>query len=439
MTRRRLAAAAALALPVLAAALATAITIARVPGLRILAVALLLLAIVVGWRGLLHTGLARWLQLAAAAAMLVGAAALLPWGEPLLLLGDVLVILALAGGVAAAHEAFRIHVPLPTATAPRRPVLVWNPRSGDGSAVRHNLAAEAQARGIEPIELRPGNDLRDLVLEAIERGADAVAAAGGDGTQAVVAEIAVERGLPFACIPAGTRNHFALDLGVDREDVVGALDAFVDGGERRVDLPLVNGHTFVNNVSLGVYAEAVAQSGYRAAKKRTLLRTLPEAGDMDLVWTGPHGHRHSGGVAILVSNNRYRLGMLEGGTRPRIDEGLLGVTVLGEPTQIGEGLHPLQRPWRQWSAAEFEVGASAPVPTGIDGESVLLEPPLRFSVRPRALRVRISRHHPGASPSAGIPDGLPNMARELVRIAAGHEPVALAPSTESDAPAVTRA
>src|SRR5690606_6473876 len=108
------------------------------------------------------------------------------------------------------------------------------------------------------------------VLDALDGGADAVAAAGGDGTQAIVAEIAAERGVPFACIPAGTRNHFALDLGVDREDPVGALDALVDGGERRVDLPLVNGRTFVNNVSLGVYADAVARREYRGAKLRTL-------------------------------------------------------------------------------------------------------------------------------------------------------------------------
>ena len=94
--------------------------------------------------------------------------------------------------------------------------------------------------------------------------------AGGDGSQAIVAAMAAEAGLPYACIPAGTRNHFALDLGVDRDDVVGALDALVDGRERRVDLAEVNGRVFVNNVSLGVYAEAVQREGYREAKLRTI-------------------------------------------------------------------------------------------------------------------------------------------------------------------------
>src|SRR5204863_2500437 len=97
--------------------------------------------------------------------------------------------------------------------------------------------------------------------------------AGGDGSQALIATIAAELGLPYACIPAGTRNHFALDLGVDRDDVAGALDALIGGRERLVDLAYVNGRVFVNNVSLGVYGDAVQKAGYREAKIRTLLDT----------------------------------------------------------------------------------------------------------------------------------------------------------------------
>lgn len=421
MTRRRLAAAAAIALPAAALVLATAITFAREPGLRLVGVALLAVALTVGWRGLLRTGAARVAHLAAAAVALAAAAALLPWGEPLLLAADVLILLALAGAVAAADAAFRVRAPLPPAARPRRPALVWNPRSGDGAAGRHRLAEEASARGIAAIELRPGDDLRRIVLDALDGGADAVAAAGGDGTQAIVAEIAAERGVPFACVPAGTRNHFALDLGVDRDDVVGALDAFVDGGERRVDLPLVNGRTFVNNVSLGVYADAVARREYRGAKLRTLLATLSDGRRTAIGWTSPHGRRRRGRVAVLVSNNRYRLGMVGGGTRPRIDEGLLGITLLGPPSAIGGRVRFPRRAWRQWSARTFEVRASGPVPAGIDGESVLLDPPLRFSVRPRALHVRVARGHPGASPSAAIPDRVPDLVRALARMAAGRQ------------------
>jgi diacylglycerol kinase family enzyme len=115
-----------------------------------------------------------------------------------------------------------------------------------------------------------GSDLEQLVSDAVADGADAVAMAGGDGSQAVVAMVAAELDLAYACIPAGARNHFAVDLGVDHDDVVGALDAFVNGGERRVDLAEVNGRVFVNNVSLGLYAEAVQREGYREAKLRTI-------------------------------------------------------------------------------------------------------------------------------------------------------------------------
>jgi diacylglycerol kinase family enzyme len=82
------------------------------------------------------------------------------------------------------------------------------------------------------------------VREAVARGVDGLTMAGGDGSQALVAAIAAEHDLPYACMPSGTRNHFALDLGVDRKDVVGALGAFIDGGERYVDLAEVDGKVF---------------------------------------------------------------------------------------------------------------------------------------------------------------------------------------------------
>ena len=251
--------------------------------------------------------------------------------------------------------------------------------------------------------------------------------AGGDGSQAIVAAIAAERELPYACIPAGTRNHFALDLGVNRDDVVGALDAFVDGGEKRVDLAEVNGRVFVNNVSLGLYAEAVQRDGYREAKLRTIIDTLPEAlgpegAGLDLHWTGPGGNEHSAGAAILVSNNRYRLGNAVGsGTRPHIDDGLLGITVVGEPRGRGEGQRRLQRPWREWTAPEFEVRSEGPIAAGIDGEALVLQAPLRFSIRPGVLQVRIARAHPGASPSTTMPDSMLCTVREVFAIAAGRQ------------------
>jgi hypothetical protein len=220
--------------------------------------------------------------------------------------------------------------------------------------------------------------------------------------------IAAELDLPYACIPAGTRNHFALDLGVDREDVVGALDAFVNGGERRVDLAEVNGRVFVNNVSLGLYAEAVQQPGYREAKLHTLLDTVPDsigpdAKPPDLSWDSPVGKQSA--VAILVSNNAYRLGRALGsGTRPRLDQAVLGVTVLAPTASDADGTMRRRLGKEQWITPTFEIAADSDVPAGIDGEAIRLDPPLRFRIRPGALRVRIAPQHPGASPSALEPD-----------------------------------
>ena len=422
MRRRQLAAIVALAVGMATIVLGIAVAVSEFPrGLVLLGC--VVVAAAAAWYGVLRRGAERVVGLAIAALALAGAlVVLIANGAPFV---DLLVVAGLLVSLAAARATLAVHVDLPDAPAPQRPVLFFNPKSGGGKAERFAVAAEARARGIEPIELGPPWDLEQLVREAVAGGADGLAMAGGDGSQAVVAALAAELDLPYACVPAGTRNHFALDLGVDRDDVVGALDAFVDGGERIVDLAEVNGRVFVNNVSLGLYAEAVQREGYRDAKLRTLLDTVPDVlgpdgGDLDMRWTGPGGHEHRSGAMVLVSNNKYRLGRAVGsGTRPRIDDGLLGITVAGGPSGRGEGGRSLQRPVREWSAPGFEVDADRPVPAGIDGEALKLDPPLRFRIRPGVLRVRIARKHPGASPSAQAPEGIKAGLIELTRIARG--------------------
>ncbi len=420
--KRRLAAIGALLFGLASLVLAIAVAVGSFPhGLTVLAC--LIVGAVAAWYGVTRRGISRVAGLLVAAVLIAGAIVLVIVENRLL--EDLLILAGFWLALACAGAAFAVHVPLPAVERPRRPVLFFNPRSGGGKAERFHLADEARARGIEPIELAPGRDLRELVQQAVDGGADALAMAGGDGSQAIVAATAAERDLPYACVPAGTRNHFALDLGVDRNDVVGALDAFVDGGERRVDLAKVNGRVFVNNVSLGLYAEAVQRTGYRDAKLRTLLDTVPDVvgptdGGLDLRWTGPSGREHASGAVILVSNNRYRLGRALGsGTRPRIDDHVLGVTVVDRDAGEETGG---RRPWREWAAPRFQVESDQPVAAGIDGEAVMLDAPLRFEIVPTALRVRIARAHPGASPSAGMPDGIFSGVRGLVRIATGHAP-----------------
>src|SRR5918995_1921380 len=282
---------------------------------------------------------------------------------------------------------------------PGRPVLFVNPRSGGGKAARAEVAERARERGIETVIFAPGQRLEALARGAVANGADALGVAGGDGSLAVVAAVAAAHGLPFVCVPAGTRNHFALDLGVDPHDVLGALEAFTDGIERRIDVADVNGRVFVNNVSLGIYGDAVRSPGYRDAKVRTLLDTAEkvlgpsaEVAALRLVDDGGREHRHL--ALVLVSNNPYALDRpLARGARPALDGGRLGIIVLDAP---GARAHP---PGRAWSASRLEVSAAAPVHAGVDGEAVDLSPPLQFTIRPGALRVRISRHH-GIAPSA---------------------------------------
>ena len=295
---------------------------------------------------------------------------------------------------------------------PQRPVLFVNPRSGDGTAARVGLAERARDLGIGAVILAPGEDLVRLVRAAVESGADALGMAGGDGSLAVVAAAAAAQGLPFICIPAGTRNHFALDLGVDRHDVLGALDAFTEAVERTVDVAEVNGRPFLNNVSLGIYGEAVRRTAYRDAKVRTLVETaekvLAPHGQMPtLRLVDDAGREHDQPAVVLVSNNPYALDPPPSGTRPKLDSGRLGIIVLDAPDH---GPHP---PGRAWSAPYLEVLAPAPVHAGIDGEAVDLGPPLRFAIRPKALRVRISSRHPGASPSATQHGVMPRLRKPL--------------------------
>lgn len=302
----------------------------------------------------------------------------------------------------------------PAVLRAEHPVLIMNLKSGGGKAERFHLVDECRERGIEPIVLTPGTDLLELAEDAVARGADVIGMAGGDGSQALVASVASRYGIPHVVIPAGTRNHFALDLGLDRDDVVGALDAYSEGVERTIDLAEVNGRVFVNNASMGVYAKVVQSPEYRDAKLRTAAAMLPtiigpDATPMDLRFALPSGEQSLTSQLILVSNNPYNLHDLRGGgTRARMDAGVLGIMSLmvrgatdmqklvalesiGQVGQFGG--------WQEWVAPDFEVRSAKPVEIGVDGEALTLEPPLQFRIRPGALTVRLP---PGAgmSPAA---------------------------------------
>jgi diacylglycerol kinase family enzyme len=240
--------------------------------------------------------------------------------------------------------------------------------------------------------------------------------------------------VPHVCIPAGTRNHFALDLGLDRDDVIGALGAFTDGVERRIDLARVNDHVFVNNASLGVYAEVVQSDAYRDAKLETWTQMLPEllgpkAPPIDLKFEGPDGTELSDAPLVLVSNNPYQLTSLAGaGTRARLDTGRLGLVaaritaasdiaefVMFETIGQAQRFHGLL----EWSEVRFEVRSSSPVAVGLDGEALMLEPPLQFVSLPGALRVRLPQRASNGAAATSASFTRDNL-RALSRIATGH-------------------
>ena len=391
-------------------------------------------AAALGWVALTRRGTIRLVAVGLAVAALVGVAVAMVIRGAI----DELVVFLAAGAVfaVATRHAIRwsrrqeLPVVRPLARA-EKAVLLMNPRSGGGKVERFDLALEAKRRGISTVTLGPGDDLLALAREAA-RSADVIGMAGGDGSQAIVAQVAMEHDIAFVCVPAGTRNHLALDLGLDRDDVVGALEAFTSPVERVVDLAFVNDRVFVNNVSLGVYAQIVQSEAYRDAKLETTGKMLPEllgpnATPFDLRFLGADGRTERSAQLLLVSNNPYVLNTLVGaGSRPRMDTGRLGIVAI-EITSTAqaakfaslEAALQVQRfeGWSEWSADEFRVDSSSPVAAGIDGEAVVLEPPLRFSITPSALRVRLPPAAAGLSPAALRPSLSGSSLRELWEIA----------------------
>jgi diacylglycerol kinase family enzyme len=417
------------------AVIVVVVTLVRDPVQLVVAIALLAVAVIAGWAALVRRGWQRWL-LAGTAVLALVALAFLPDLRTFVVLAVVIGLVLVAG--IASRVALGSDL-APTVETTRvgpatRGVLLMNPRSGGGKVERFDLESEARRRGITPIVLGPGDDLRELAERAAAH-ADVIGMAGGDGSQALVADVARRHDIPFVCVPAGTRNHFALDLGLDRERVAVALDAYGDAVERRVDLAVLGDRVFVNNASLGVYATVVQSPKYRDAKVATVAEQLPEllgpgAERFGLHFARPDGADEPPADVVLVSNGVYRLDRLSGfGTRARLDGGALGVVTVTVdrardlPTLISAeltGRLAAFRGYRAWQAEEFVVRSDRPlVEVGVDGEALLLEPPLRFRSLPGALRVRVPRDAPGAAPAAMAPKGLGRSVTALFRVLVG--------------------
>jgi diacylglycerol kinase family enzyme len=394
-----------------AAAIAVLGVFAGLKSFAMLAVGLVAAAVSMGaaYAFLSQRGLRRWLALAVfvaapVAVIVVYVFAALLWVALVAAAGWLLAGVTARWALAAGQSDWRMpeHA---VAQPARQPFVIMNPRSGDGKVVRFDLQRRAEELGAE-VFLMSGPqhvDVAEVARAAVARGADLLGVAGGDGTQALVAAVAAEHGLPFLVITAGTRNHFALDLGLDRENPAACLAALGDGVDLRVDLGLIGGQTFVNNASFGAYAEVVETPAYRGDKVGTTLDVLPDLlqGHRGaLLSAQADGTEIAAPQALLVANNPYGAGDIAGlGRRIRLDQGVLGVvSVKVADARQAIGLLRGRRATglRVLTAREVVVGADVPeIPVGIDGEAVMLPTPVRCAIRPGALRVRVPRDRPG--------------------------------------------
>jgi len=329
--------------------------------------------------------------------------------QPFLRIAVVAVLFAVAGVTARAALVPDLHA-LDGQLAgdrwrPKHSVLICNPWSGGGKVEKFRLLERARELGVETVLLDHGLDLEQLARDAIAGGADCLGMAGGDGSQALVASIAIEHGIPFVCVTAGTRNHFALDLGLDREDPRGSMDAFHDAVERRIDYATVGDRLFVNNVSLGVYATIVQQDSYRGAKRETSMAVLPEmlgstAEPFDLQFTTPDGTEVAGAFLIMVSNNPYVLGpSVDVSQRRSLETGTLGVFAVSAASgaetarlmaRSAVGLRGRDPDWHEFTCESFEVRSQAGSAfAGVDGEALDMPTPLRFRIHPSGMRVLV--------------------------------------------------
>jgi diacylglycerol kinase family enzyme len=294
-------------------------------------------------------------------------------------------------------------------------VVVMNPGSGGGKVDRFRLVERAQAAGAQVRLTDPDRDPASLARAAIAEGATVLGVAGGDGTVSAVAEVAAEARRPLVVIPAGTRNHFARDLGLDLRNPASALAALRTGDVAPIDLGRVGSRVFVNNVSFGAYADALLTPGYREAKARTFAEIAPGylQGQqcVDAIVDTPQGPVESPQV-VLISNNPYHISTMRHlGYRFALDTGQLGGIVLNRPAGAPppDALPRLRRELRRqghagppgeglitWTAARITLrGTAARLPAGIDGEAVLLDLPIVCEIRPGALQVRLPRQRPG--------------------------------------------
>jgi diacylglycerol kinase family enzyme len=294
-----------------------------------------------------------------------------------------------------------------------RIAVFFNPRAGpaarpDPERRRAELAGLFEDAGVRavlhPVERRT---LADDVRRELARGADAVVAAGGDGTVSGVAGVLAGTDVPLGVLPLGTLNHFAKDAHIPLQ-LEQAVRVIAAGNARRVDVAELNGRCFINNSSIGLYPRIVGdrdarreQLGYgkwpaMLAALFAVFRRYPLVG---VVLETPEQRVPGTMPFVFVGNNRYAVHGLTLGTRERLDEGVLSVYFTSRTGRFGL-LRMAVRALlgRLEQAADF---GSLVVPAvrvhtrkrtleaALDGEVTRLTPPLVYRIRPGALRLLV--------------------------------------------------
>ncbi|HEY2802861.1 MAG TPA: diacylglycerol kinase family protein [Actinomycetota bacterium] len=410
--------------------------IARSPGPVIGAIACVAVA---DWgigEAVTHLGRRRAIGVGVVVLGVVGAVALLFGGDLFGILVAAYVLAAAAAALTVIALRIRGYTPPEDRTPPpKHAFFLMNPWSGGGKVERFQLDELAGSKGAKVVILEKGMDVPSVLRDAAARGADLLGAAGGDGTQALVAEVAAEHDLPMIVIPAGTRNHVALDLGLDRDDPRKALDALgPDGVEVRIDLGRIGDRPFVNNVSLGAYAEIIRDPKYREAKLQTVLSALPEVvgseASSGLGVRTPDGEEIRDPNLIQVGNNPYdHRSLKNAGRRPRMDTGELGVDVVrfSGARELRKLMGDLQSGRSRvggihtWTTPSITVtGRDGEVAAGVDGEYLTFSSPLEIACRPSVLRIRVPAER--EPPLTQKPRGILETLRSLWSVAAGSEP-----------------
>lgn len=265
------------------------------------------------------------------------------------------------------------------------------------------------ARGVEIRIVHPdeNSDLTALARAAAAENEPTVVAGGGDGTISAVAGVLAGSGKTLGVLPLGTLNHFAKDLGLPLE-LPGAVETVTSGHIAEVDIAEVNGRVFLNNSSLGIYprivADREAQQEQSARGKwpaflwATLgaLRRFPFL-NLRITIDGQQITRRT--AFLLIGNNEYEIAGLDLGGRSCLNAGKLGLYLAHRTGRVGLfrlGLHALfgrvnqAKDFDSFCVEEATIEARQPrLLVATDGEVNEMETPLRYFIRPRALRVLV--------------------------------------------------